>query len=92
MTILGPETLKAVRDYERQQRMAETAAKHAGWLKRQAQFRAQDSTKVRALRRPWDAQRLHRYRLMGYSVRRLAALSGHPQYLVELGIKAGGEK
>lgn len=100
MTILGPETLKAVRDNqqqrrldERNRRLAEIHAKHQEWVERQARIRAQDGALARSLRKSaWDAQRLHRYRSMGYSVRRLAALSGHPQYLVELGIKAGGEK
>ncbi len=58
---------------------ADIALQHQHWLVRQAKF---TQLEVEAGRTVWSAERLKRYRNMGYSVQRLAELSGYSTLVV----------
>ena len=97
MTLLSDETHKAINRYKHQQRLAEIEAAQREWIERQAQVRAKEVANARSLGQrlrhsAWDAERLHRYRSMGYSVKRHSELSRHSPDMVELGIATGGKK
>lgn len=53
---------------------ADIATQHQQWIERQARFQ---QLEMEAERTVWSAERLKRYRSMGYSARRLSELSGH---------------
>lgn len=83
MTILGPETLEAIEAHKRlsveRSRLASLKRQQQEWIERQAQFQ---QLEIEAERTHWDADRLMRYRSMGYSIHRLAELSGDSTLVV----------
>ncbi len=58
---------------------SDIALQHQHWLMRQAKF---SQLEVEAERTVWDARRIKRYRSMGYSVQRIAAMSGYSTLVV----------
>ena len=72
LDILGRKTIRSIEAHEKARR-AELRRAHREWVARQAQFQ---QLEIEAELTPWDADRLMRYRSMGYSIHRLAELSG----------------
>lgn len=69
LDILGRKTIKATTESIRR----EIRAQHDEWIARQARFQ---QLEIEAERTHWSADRLIRYRDMGYSPHRLAEMSG----------------
>lgn len=67
---------------------ADIALQHQQWIERQAKFQ---QLELEAERTVWGAERIKRYRSMGYSVQRLAKLSGHTVRTVEVVVFGRGK-
>ncbi len=84
MTYLGPNAVKAVFNAVE---AAEAAKRNQRLADAVREMQEIDAAAERVLcGSDWDAERLRRYRAMGYSVRRLAELSGHSRHIVRVGI------